>query len=144
MTETCWQPAEPYPGAQLRVDRGAYKHHGVYVGDDSVVHYAADDGDGVLNALSVTVRRSTLSEFLRGGNLEVRRYTAMERLQLRPAQQIVKTALVHIGEGGYDLLRHNCEDFSNECAFGKRKSGQIDAYREQVRALLKGSADKKE
>ena len=28
--------------------------------------------------------------------------------------------------GGYDLLNNNCDHFSNLCAFGKKKSDQVD------------------
>ncbi len=131
-----WQPAEPFIGAQIRVSRGAYYHHGIYVAEDTVVHYAAADGDGLSHAADVTVRTVPLSMFLAGGNLEIRRYSLRERLEVRPPKRVAAAALGRVGEGGYDILRHNCEDFSNECAFGRRRSGQIDAYRKKVLELL--------
>ena len=136
MKPASWQPAEPHIGAQIRVNRGAYCHHGIYAAEDTVVHYAAADGDGISHAADVTVRTATLAAFLAGGNLEVRRYSLRERLEVRPPQKVAAAALSRIGEGGYDVLRHNCEDFSNECAFGRRRNGQIDDYRKKVLELL--------
>ena len=133
-----WVAAEPVIGAQIRVNRGSYYHHGIYAAADTVMHFAAEGGDGLLAAKDVYVRRDTLAGFLGGGFLEVRRYTLRERLAKRRPARIVREAQKRIGEGGYDVLHNNCEDFSNLCAFGKKRRGQIDAYHEQVRKMLSG------
>ena len=133
-----WVAAEPAIGAQIRVNRGSYYHHGIYAAADTVIHFAAEGDDGLLSAKDVFVREDTLARFLGGGFLELRRYTLWERLQKRRPARIVWEAQKRIGEGGYDVLHNNCEDFSNECAFGKKLPSQIDAYHEQVRKMLGG------
>lgn len=133
-----WVAAEPTIGAQIRVNRGAYYHHGIYTAADTVIHFAGENDDGLLSAKDVLVRRDTLARFLNGGFLEVRRYTLWEKLTKKRPARIVETAERRVGEGGYDVLRNNCEDFSNECAFGKKRRNQIDAYHEQVRQMLGG------
>lgn len=130
-----WYPAEPYVGAQLRVKRGFYYHHGICTGEDAVVHYCGESG-GELGGADTLVRETTLEAFAGDGSVEVRLYTLRERLALRKPAAAAAAARARVGEGGYDLLHHNCEDFSNECAFGEKREGQMDEYRRQVRELL--------
>ena len=56
---------------------------------------------------------------------------------MRKPEEIIKTARSRIGEGGYDILHHNCEHFVNECAFGKSNSSFLDDVREKLRQKLK-------
>ena len=54
------------PGDIIGVKRGIYEHYAVYIGGDKVIHYAAENSDGVLDANTVTVHEAPISEFLRG------------------------------------------------------------------------------
>ncbi|HOP10984.1 MAG TPA: lecithin retinol acyltransferase family protein [Oscillospiraceae bacterium] len=132
-----WKAKQPEIGDQIRVGRQYYFHHGIYVGNAEVVHFCAENGDGVNDPMSVKVRKTGLPQFLLGGFLEVREYSLAEKRQRRKPEEIVKTALARLGEGGYDALKNNCEDFSNECAFGKRMPSQVDEFRKKIGELIK-------
>ena len=132
-----WKAKQPETGDQIRVKREYYDHHGIYIGNGEVVHFCAESGDGVTDPGAVKVRKTSLAQFLLGGFSEVREYTLAEKLQRKNPDEIVKSALSRIGEGGYDALKNNCEDFSNECAFGKRLPSQVDEFRKQISEMLK-------
>jgi len=54
------------PGDIIGVKRGIYEHYAVYIGDDKVIHYAAENGD--FEGSAVTVHEAPMSEFLRGNS----------------------------------------------------------------------------
>jgi len=132
-----WTVRPLKPGDQIRVNRGAYWHHGVYLGDGRVAHFAGENDDGLSDPESVRVREADIADFTRGGFAEARGYGLAERLRLRRPEAVVGAARSRVGEGGYDMIKNNCEHFSNECAFGAHESGQVDDIRRRVRALLK-------
>ena len=50
-------------GDVISVDRGLYKHYGIYVHGDRVIHYTGANGPDDFNGV---VRETTLDEFLNG------------------------------------------------------------------------------
>ncbi|WP_417325696.1 lecithin retinol acyltransferase family protein [Faecousia sp.] len=117
-----WDFGELTPGAQVRVRRSGYYHHGIYIGNGEIVHF--DGSPNEQDAAAVRVRRTGMEEFLRGGLPELRIYGRAERKLLRAPDEIVAAALSAVGRGGYDYRTNNCEHFSNECAFGEHYSRQ--------------------
>lgn len=120
-----WELKNPNCGDQIRVNRGLYYHHGIYASEERVYHFASLS-DTETSAESARVICTTLKEFLKGGNVEVRSYTAEELARKRTAEDIIAYAEAHLGEGGYNLLSNNCEHFSNRCAFGVSDSRQVE------------------
>ena len=120
-----WELKNPVYGDQIRVCRGLYYHHGIYASNDSVYQFAAPIGSEI-SPENARVICTTLGEFLKGGNIEVRVYTEEELKQKRTPEEIIQYAKEHLGEGGYDLVSNNCEHFSNRCAFGVSNSSQVD------------------
>jgi hypothetical protein len=58
------------PGDHIRVSRGTYYHHGIYVGDLQVVHFT-----GAARRLQdATIRLDTLHAFAAGGSVQVVKY----------------------------------------------------------------------
>ncbi|MDE7263280.1 MAG: lecithin retinol acyltransferase family protein [Anaeroplasmataceae bacterium] len=129
-----WEKIEPKYGDQIRVSRGFYSHHGIYASKDQVIHFAPPGKTDVLDPSAARIIETSLEEFLKGGVLEVRTYTEEEAQKRRRPEEIVSSALSHLGEGGYDLVSNNCEHFSNYCAFGSKQSNQVD----RVMSLLFG------
>ncbi len=118
-----WDYTEPFPGAQIRAARPSYYHHGIYIGDDTVIHFGEGNSETDLqNADANTVHMSSLSEFLNGAFPEVRSYSFKEKLILRKSSDIIAEAKKMLGSGGYNLITNNCEHFSNYCAFGVKYS----------------------
>lgn len=56
-------------GDVIYVDRGVYKHFGIYSGEgwkESVIHYVEQDGSGVFDGCKGVVAETSLKEFLDG------------------------------------------------------------------------------
>ncbi len=129
-----WTVKKPEYGNQIRVNRGLYYHHGIYESDDIVYQFASKDGE--LNPETAEVCTTSLSDFLKGGVLEVREYTDEEKKTLRSPDEIIKYAKEHLGEMGYNLISNNCEHFSNRCAFGISESNQVDDFFNTLRRIF--------
>ncbi len=131
-----WAIKKLTPGDQIRVARPLYYHHGVYFGNDEVIHYTSNQGD-IAESNLIKVMRTSLDFFLQGGYPEVRIYTLKERCHLRDKKEIINLAISRIGEGGYDIVHHNCEHFSNECAFKVDLPTLVDDMKEIIHEQIK-------
>ncbi len=122
-----WIKEKPSYGDQIRVNRGLYFHHGIYVSDDEVIQYASPKGSEISQETALIISTS-LSQFLNGGEVEVRKYDSEELKKVRTKDEIVKFAKSKLGTGlgEYDLINNNCEHFSNYCAFGIKESNQVE------------------
>ena len=122
-----WVKDKPKYGNQIRVNRGLYYHHGIYEDDEHVYQYASPKGSEV-SAATANINITTLKEFLKDGEVEVRKYNNEELKEKKSDEEIIKCAksLVGSGLGEYDLINNNCEHFSNYCAFGKKTSNQVE------------------
>lgn len=120
-------------GDHLRVDRGAYDHEGIYVGDGRVVHYSepwpgAGKGDAV-------IQETSLAEFARGGQVRIDPSTRAGF----PRSEMVRRARSRIGESRYDLLKNNCEHFAAWVRTGESSSDQVQAAMVVGGAVLYGA-----
>ena len=122
-----WERKEPSYGDQIRVNRGMYTHHGIFISEERVIHFAPPGNTDVLDPSKARVINTSLDEFLKGGVLEVRVYTDEELKRKRSPKAVVAEAVAHLGEGGYNIISNNCEHFSNLCAFGMKESNQVEA-----------------
>lgn len=121
-----WIEKKPAMGDHIRVNRGLYCHHGIYVSDDEVIHFTGKDGDNVLDWSKPEVITSDLDYFLKGDKLEVKEYTDDELENLYPVDHIVKYARACLGDKGYNLVFNNCEHFANTCTLGRFRSKQVE------------------
>lgn len=126
--EEIWAKKAPMRGDHIRVFRagGLYTHHGIYVAKDEVIHFTGTEGDGVLDSADNEVISTSLDEFLKGGDLEVKEYTDEEYPDLFPVEAIVSYARACIGDAGYSLIFNNCEHFANMCTLGRFRSPQVE------------------
>lgn len=127
-TEEIWVQKPPVMGDHIRVKRmgGIYKHHGIYVSDNEVIHFTGTDDDSIMDSSKNRVISSDLQFFLKGGELEVKEYTDEEFQDLYAPDQIVAYARSCLGDGGYNLLFNNCEHFANVCTLGRFRSHQVE------------------
>ena len=118
-------------GCWLVTPRRGYTHHGVYVGDGLVVHYAG---------LSRSWRRGPvevvpLSEFSLGESLWVRRTPAARHA----GPSAVRRALSRLGEDAYRILSNNCEHFCAWCVEGDSRSLQVEQWLAWPRAIVRAT-----
>lgn len=113
-------------GDRVRVERRlagstvVYMHHGIDVGDGTVIHARPDDFRFPL--AGGRVERTSLAEFADGGAVLV----TTEPLARYAPDDIVARALEHVGRPGYCPVVDNCEHFATWCATGARRSRQIE------------------
>ncbi len=118
---------KPMLGDQIRVNRGLYYHHGIYENDETIYQFASPQGSEISPETAI-ICTTTLENFLKGGELEVREYSEEELNKKKSPEEIIEFAKSKLGSnlGGYNIISNNCEHFSNLCAFGKAKSNQVD------------------
>ncbi|MDM0459110.1 lecithin retinol acyltransferase family protein [Clostridium perfringens] len=121
-----WSIKEPSKGDHIRVNRGIYSHHGIYVSDDEVIHFTGTEDDSILDWSKNEVIKTDIDYFLRGGKLEVKEYTEDELSDLYPVEHIVTYARACLGDRGYNLVFNNCEHFANVCTLGRFRSKQVE------------------
>lgn len=108
----------PNLGDHLKSPRGLYTHHGIYVGNDSVIHYSGMS-DGIQSG---PVEEVSLKEFCGGNSFDVVRHDYYKYSR----EDSVERARRRLGENAYSVTGNNCEHFVNWCIEGDHKSGQVD------------------
>lgn len=124
--EEIWNYSSPGKGNHIRVSRGLYCHHGVYISNDEVIHFTGKDADNILDWSKNEVIKTNLNEFMRGDKLEVKEYTDDELDDLYPVEHIILYARACLGDKEYDLIFNNCEHFANTCTLGRFRSKQVE------------------
>jgi len=127
-------------GDRLRVERRLggsnlpYMHHGIDVGDGTVVHARPDDFRRPLAGGGV--ERTSLAEFAGGGEVLV---TTEPPARFSP-DEIAARAVAHVGRTGYCPVEDNCEHFATWCATGKHASRQVEILRWRLGGLVARTA----
>jgi hypothetical protein len=123
MDESAYGRLDAPIGSHVVTPRRGYLHHGIYVGDGKVVHYA-----GLCDGLHRgPVEEVALARFARGCPVWIRSDAA-------PAfdpQETVRRARSRVGENCYRLLTNNCEHFCEWCLRGIPRSHQVEALLRQ-------------
>ncbi|WP_462180200.1 lecithin retinol acyltransferase family protein [Pseudoalteromonas gelatinilytica] len=98
-------------GTHIQVERTGYTHHGIYIGNNKVIHYSGFHRPGNKGKISLT----SLSNFCRGS--EAIEYLAKSFLKGNQfsKNEIVKRAKSRLNEDSYNLVFNNCEHFANWC-----------------------------
>ena len=111
-------------GDHIRVGRCMYCHHGIYVGEDRVVHWDKDHGSARITCTGV-------SAFADGSAV-----TLVARPTPGTEADVVVRALSRVGETGYSVVFNNCEHFASWCVTGDATSRQVrEAATSAVAAL---------
>jgi hypothetical protein len=87
-----------------------YTHHGIYYGDDKVIHYYKGE-----------IQCTALSKFGNKSKIRVKKYK-----KFAPKSVVIRRAKSRIGEKLYNPIFNNCEHFAYWCKTGKHKSKQAD------------------
>ncbi|XP_022720158.1 retinoic acid receptor responder protein 3-like [Durio zibethinus] len=135
---------EPEPGDHIYSERsgGLYYHHGIYVGDDMVIHLMAPpiiynrfsdpcQKCGYKRNFSSGVIKTCLRCFLDGHSLHVCEYRFS-----KPAHEVITMATDCLEWnylfGPYNLLTNNCEHFAVFCKTGSKESDQVKTIFKKV------------
>jgi hypothetical protein len=124
-------------GDWLRVERRfagstvTYMHHGIDVGDGTVVHARPRDFAQPLDGGSVV--RTSRAEFAAGSQV----FVTHEPAGAFPPDEIVARALSQVGRDGYCPVVDNCEHFATWCATGERSSRQVEIVVGRIGAAAK-------
>jgi hypothetical protein len=132
MEETTLDRLDAPIGSHMVTPRRGYLHHGIYVGDGKVVHYA-----GLCYGIHRgPVEEVTLARFASGRPVWIRS-SGMPNFG---AKETVRRARSRLGEDRYRLLTNNCEHFCEWCLRGTPRSHQVEALLRQpgraLRAML--------
>ena len=113
-------------GAHLVTPRSWYDHHGIYVGDGRVVHYA-----GFCQGYHAgPVEEVSLADFECGQGFRIRAHGRT----VFSGDEIAARARSRVGEYGYKLLANNCEHFCEWCVTGRSRSRQVERLLSYPRA----------
>lgn len=104
-------------GDHLVTPRTGYTHHGLYIGNQEVIHY-----EGKFGSDSGRIAKVTLAEFCAGASCRVRDYP----LRVYGRKESVERAYQRMGECNYNLVFNNCEQFVAWCIMGIGYSEQIN------------------
>jgi hypothetical protein len=119
---------EPHPGAHIISPRRGFLHHGIYIGNGRVVHYA-----GLAYGLfGGPVEEVSLARFARGRSV----WTRWRRCPAFDRAEVVRRARSRVGEDRYQILHNNCEHFCEWCIDGESRSYQIERLLSSQRALV--------
>ena len=123
---------KPMPGDVLSVNRGIYKHYGVYVGNNTVVHFSGGEGFE-LSAKRACIRKTSLENFRKNDEIQIETRCC----ESYSRKETVMRALGAVGteKGKYALPWNNCEHFANWCRYGEKRSSQVEQFVSKVGGL---------
>ena len=108
---------EPALASHLVSPRALYTHHGIYIGNGRVIHYAGLAG-GLWRA---PVEVIPLEHFARGRAIRIR----CDR-RVFDRGEVVERARSRLGEHCYRILTNNCEHFCAWALRGENRSSQVE------------------
>lgn len=126
---------------------GIYRHFGIYIGNQYVIHFAPESGDIGDTAV---VHRTTLKLFADGDEVYVMDFpehyqsrsllktlVKMNDYQLQTPRQTVERARSLLGQKGvkdkgYELLFNNCEHFAIWCKTNVAESKQVSTFVDNI------------
>lgn len=109
----------PKLGSHLVTPRTAYTHHGIYIGEERVIHYS-----GLSDGLqSGPVEELSLNKFKNGQNFTVKLHPDANFTE----NEIICRAKKRLNEKNYNLFYNNCEHFINYCIYNIKSSEQVGA-----------------
>lgn len=114
--------SKPKTGSVIGVARAAYKHYGIYIGNNKVVHFSSESGE---NFASNTIIETDMSFFMQDSD----RFFMIKfdkNTDVFNAKETKKRALDQIGAGEYNLIFNNCEHFAMWCKTGEKTSDQVN------------------
>jgi Lecithin retinol acyltransferase len=111
---------EPQPGSHVISPRRGFMHHGIYVGEGRVVHYAGL----ARRQFRGRIEEVSLAQFASGRSV----WTRSSDLPGFVPREVIRRARSRVGENRYRILRNNCEHFCEWCLRGESRSYQVERF----------------
>jgi hypothetical protein len=102
-------------GDHVSAHRGGYQHHGIDLGDETIVHFAPGRHGGPL-----TVQRTWMRDFAGADPVHLVPYATAF-----PPDYVCLLALSQLGRKDYSLFSDNCEHMAVFCKTGRKASAQV-------------------
>jgi Lecithin retinol acyltransferase len=120
-------------GDQIYVDTDTLliKHHGIYMGDRSVIHFFREN-----KKAPTVISRTDIEVFHKGKTVNI-----VQHAISRPPDEVVFVAKFFLeaqraGKGlHYDFINFNCEHLAYLCKTGHLKSSQVDMAFDVLKGL---------
>lgn len=106
-------------GDHLVSPRFGYTHHGLYIGNNKVIHYSGFATELSRGKISIT----SIDEFANGNSVSVHEHL----FRRYEAEESVERAVSRLGEDWYNVLVNNCEHFVTWCITGFHSSSQVNS-----------------
>lgn len=106
------------------VRRVLYQHHGIFIGEDNVVHWRGELGAILGQEDPPVIEVDKLATFCDGATPIVIEYD--KEIDVLERVEVVHRALSRRGESGYNILGNNCEHFAIWCKTGRHESTQVN------------------
>ncbi len=110
-----------YRGKHLITQRLGYTHHGIYAGNNSVIHYSGL-AEGPLSG-GGPVERVSLREFSGGPKVRIKEHPNATF----SGDEALNRAHSRVGETDYNLVFNNCEHFVNWCLYDVPACHQVQS-----------------
>lgn len=104
-------------GSHLVTVRSHYNHHGIYAGNNNVIHYSGKS----IGIDAGPVEMVSLDEFCGGEQYAI----VVHKKPKFKSNDALRRAKSRIGEECYSLFNNNCEHFCNWCIEGRSYSSQV-------------------
>ena len=99
-------------GSHLTTPRIGYQHHGIYIGNNRVIHLTSH------NRIEIV----SLDTFTDGNGYSNNKFNSKYS-----RQEIIERARSRLGNHDYSVVFNNCEHFINWCIHGKHRSKQVQS-----------------
>ena len=105
-------------GDHLVTERTGYTHHGLYKGNNEVIHYAGLSDNMDKGKIEIT----SYEDFSQNKNT----YIKTHFIRVYNEKESIERAYSRLGEDEYNLVFNNCEHFVNWCIDGLARSEQVE------------------
>lgn len=99
------------PASHLISPRIGYEHHGLYVGNQQVIHLTSQN----------RIELVSLNSFCDGNRYQIKPYQSQFS-----QDEIIARAYAQLGYSDYNLAFNNCEHFVNSCIHDTPRSQQVE------------------
>ena len=116
-------------GDLVEFPREHISHWGVYVGDGEIVHLTASNKASGIGNKEGRVKKEKFWDVVKQSRAKKNNYKDNDsQYKIFDREEIKRRALSKVGPSNYNFVDDNCEHFAMYCRYGKKHSGQVNAF----------------